>query len=387
VVPFEANILLLRENGHTLGIISVDWFYASPGLRSRILDRCAGRLDDTSLFVAASHAHTSPATDPTKVGFSAVDEAYVTSVENDIANRVNEMLRLGDWRPARLRFTTTACDCAINRRRLIWRPRGLWLQRIVFTHPNPAGARDRELRLLRVEDEAGRLLSVIWGISCHPTEWPQIRELSSDYPGVVRQALRAHLARELPVLFLQGFCGDLRPPATGRWVRAGPWKRRLLVLLSSLLNGPDFIRFTPDEYRAWVEGISTSARRGADEAANLPPLITTLILHRTSVPLSVLGLSGETSSLTCHWFDLAEGLRVVGISAEPCWEYVHLVKRIFSGKTIWPVGYIDSVFGYLPMQSMLSEGGYEVTGFRRPFGIKGDFVANLEKVVVELLSS
>jgi neutral ceramidase len=387
MVPFEANILALRENGHALAIISLDWFYASPGLRQRILDRCAGRLDDRSLFVAASHAHTSPATDPTKVGFSAVDEAYVTSVENNIANRVNEMLRLSDWRPARLRFTTTTCDCCINRRRLIWRPKGLRLQRIVFTHPNPAAARDRELRLLRVEDEGGRLLSVIWGISCHPTEWPQIRELSSDYPGVVRQALRERLGRDLPVLFLQGFCGDLRPPATGRWVRTGPWKRRLLVLCSSLLNGPDFIRFTSEEYRTWVEGISTCARRAADEAANVPPLITTLVSHRTSVALSALGLSGETCSLTCHWFDLAEGLKFVGLSAEPCWEYIHLVKRIFPGKTIWPVGYIDSVFGYLPTQSMLSEGGYEVTGFRRPFGIKGEFVPDLEHAVAELISS
>src|SRR3990172_2864688 len=92
-LPFEANILALREHGHTLVIISLDWFFASPGLRACILDRCAGRLDDASLFVAASHAHTSPATDATKVGFSAVDEAYVTAVENGVANRVDDLLR------------------------------------------------------------------------------------------------------------------------------------------------------------------------------------------------------------------------------------------------------------------------------------------------------
>ena len=51
--------------------------------------------------------------------------------------------------------------------------------------------------------------------------------------------------------------------------------------------------------------------------------------------LSVLGVSGETPGLTVHGFDLSEQLRVVGISAEPCWEYAHLVERIFPGKTIW----------------------------------------------------
>src|ERR1017187_640810 len=386
-LPFEANIVALRENGQTLVMVSLDWFYASPGLRACILDRCAGRLDDASLFVAASHTHTSPATDPTKVGFSAVVADYVTSVENSIANRIDEILRLGQWRPARLRFTTTACDCAINRRRQIWRPKGLRLRRVVSMHPNPAGPRDRELRLLRVEDEAGSLLSVIWGVSCHPTEWPQIRELSSDFPGGVRQALRAHLGHELPVLFLQGFCGDLRPPATGRWVRTGSWKRRFLVLVSSLVNGPYFTGFTPEEYRAWVEGIATCAQRGVDEARNSPFLTTKLMLHRTSVALSALGLSGETSSLTFHWFDLSEQLRVVGISAEACWEYAHLLQRTFPAKTISTVGFIDSVFGYLPTQAMLPEGGYEVTEFRHAFGIKGEFVANLEKVVAELISS
>ena len=249
------------------------------------------------------------------------------------------------------------------------------------------GPRDRELRLLRVEDEAGCLLSVIWGVSCHPTEWPQILELSSDYPGGVREALRAHLGAELPVLFLQGFCGDLRPPATGRWVRKGRWTRRLLLLATSFVNGPYFVGFTPKEYRAWVEGIAACAQRGADEAANSAPLVTKLILHRASMALSVLGLSGETSALTLHWFDLAERLRVVGISAEPCWEYAKLVRSAFPGKTIWPVGYVDSVFGYLPTQSMLSEGGYEVMGFGHAFGIKGEFVSNLDRVVTELVLS
>ena len=387
VLPFEANILALREHGHTLVIISLDWFFASPGLRACILDRCAGRLDDASLFVAASHAHTSPATDATKVGFSAVDEAYVTAVENGVANRVDDLLRSDHWRPARLRFATTACDCAINRRRQIWQLRGLWLRRIASAHPNSAGPRDRELRLLRVEEEAGRLLSVVWGVSCHPTEWPHICELSSDYPGGVREALRARLGSGLPVLFLQGFCGDLRPPATGRWRRTGSWKRRLLLLASSVVNGPGFTGFTQEQYDAWADGIAASARRGADEAAHSPPLMTKLVLHRTSLALSELGLSGETSGITCHWFDLADGLKVVGISAETCWEYVQLVQRTFSGETIWPVGYIDSVFGYLPTQSMLPEGGYEVTGFRQPFGIKGEFVPNLEEVVAALVSS
>jgi len=387
VLPFEANILALRADGRTLVMVSLDWFFSSPGLRARILERSAGLLDEASLFVAASHAHTSPATDPTKVGFSAVDPGYIGWAENAIADRVAEVLRGGQWQPARLRFATTACDPGINRRHKIWWPKESWSRRVMFLHPNPSGPRDRELRLLRVEDEAGQLLSVIWGISCHPTEWPQYRELSSDYPGGVRQALRTHLGSPIPVLFLQGFCGDLRPRATGWWMRRGSWKRRLLLLVSHLVNGPGFTGFTPAEYRGWMESIAAAAQRAAGEAAKAPPLATQLVLHRTSIALSDLGLSGETSRVTFHWFDLSDQLRVTGLSAEPCWAYAQTMQQAFRGKTVWPVGYIDSVFGYLPTQAMLPEGGYEVKGFRELFGIQGEFVSNLEETIGALVSS
>lgn len=386
-IPLEANVLAFREDGRLLVIVSLDWFYASPGLRTRILERCGGRLDEASLFVAASHAHTSPPTDRTKVGFSTVDEDYLSCIEDSVAESVKQLLVCSDWRPVRLRFATTPCDSAIHRRRRVWKVKRFRLQHSVSFYPNQDGPRDRELRLLRVEDATGQVLCVMWGISCHPTEWPRLRELSSDYPGGVRQALRATLGRNLPVVFLQGFAGDLRPPALGRWMKTGPWRQRLMLLASTLVNGPCFAGFTPQEYDAWHSGIVACAQKAAAEAATATPLDPRLVAHRNQTALSALGLSGETSALTVHWFDLAEHLRVIGISAEACWGYSNLLKRIFPGKTVWPVGYIDSVFGYLPTESMLREGGYEVTGFREPFGITGEFVGNLEQVVEQLVQS
>ncbi len=386
-VPLEASITAFREDGRTLVMVALDWFFVSPGTRARILERCAGGLDDAGLFVAASHAHTSPATDRTKIGFSAVDEAYVASTEDAIADAVDKILRSGTWHSARLRFTTTACDCAIHRRRQIWQYSGQRIRQKVAWYPNPEGPRDRDLRLLRVENESGRLLSVIWGVSCHPTAWPRFRELSSDYPGIVRRALQDQAGFDVPVLFLQGFCGDLRPPAVGLWRRWGPWTRRFLLLANTLVNGPCFTGFSPDEHQVWQSGIVECARRALDEAANSKPLVTKLTLHRTSIELSALGLSGETAAITCHWFDLAERMRVIGISAEVCWEYAQSIRRAFPAQTIWPVGYIDSVFGYLPTQAMLREGGYEVAGFRKLFGIKGEFVGNIEEVIEALVSS
>jgi len=384
---FEANIAAFRDNGLTVVLLSLDWFYSSPTLRARILARCAGLLDESNLFVAASHSHTSPSTDATKVGFSKVDEAYVSSVEDAIADRVHSLLRAGDWRTVRLRFTAASCDCAVHRRRVVWRPEGRRLRRAVSFYPNPEGPRDRELRLLRVEDVAGGLLAVIWGASCHPTEWPRSRELSSDYPGGVRNALRSHIGGEVPILFLQGFAGDLRPPAFGHWSRRGSWIKRLLLLGSSFVNGPCFTGFSPEEYQRWLAGIATAACGAVDEAAKSPEMTTRLAVRRSSMPLGDVGITCDIPALTCHSVELAESLRIVGLSAEVCWEYIGLVQRAFPGQTVWPVGYIDDVFGYLPTNTLVSEGGYEVTGFLPAFGVEGRFTADLEQRIAALLAA
>jgi hypothetical protein len=379
-------VLGLRENGQTLIIVSVDWIFASLGLRERILIRCAGRLDEASLVVAASHAHTSPNPDRTKVGFSRVNLDYVAWAESAIANRIEEMLRSGAWHLARLRFTTTACDCAIHRRRKIWWPEGFRVRRVVSIFPNANGPCDRELRLLRVENEDDSLVAVIWGVSCHPTEWPRYSELSSDYAGGVRQALRAGIGTQVPVVFLQGFSGDLRPPCIGRWPKRGRWRSRLLSFAFSFVNGPLFVGFTLREYQAWMDSIGECAKRALNQAAHSTPMVTKLSIRRTAIELSALGLSGEISELICHSFELDEKITVVGISAEVCWEWAELVQRAFADKTIWTVGYIDRVFGYLPTQAMLPEGGYEITGFQRSFGITGEFVANLDEIITKSIS-
>ena len=383
--PLEANVLGFRDNQQTLIVVSVDWFFASPSLRSRILRRCAGFLDDAGLFIVASHTHASPNPDATKIGFSKVDFEYVAWAEDIIANCVEKALCFGEWRCVQLRYSATPCDCAIHRRRQIWSRAGFGFRRLVSLFPNPDGPRDRELRLLRVDDQEGGVLAIIWGVSCHPTEWPQSRELSSDYPGGVRQALRARIGAAIPIIFLQGFCGDLRPPSIGRWPKQGTWHRNLLKFASSLLNGPIFVGFTQLEYQLWMNNIAACALKAFGDAADEPRLHTKLLVQRNSIDLSSLGLSGEISRLTLHSFEFDEKLRIVGISAEVCWEYAKLIRRALPGKTIWPVGYIDTVFGYLPTDAMLPESGYEVDGFKKAFGITGKFVPNLEEIITKAL--
>ncbi len=169
-----------------------------------------------------------------------------------------------------------------------------------------------------------------------------LREASSEFPGGIRQALRAHIGNQIPVVFLQGFCGDLRPPSIGRWPRSGTWRSRVLNLVSIALNGPAFVGFTVRDYTKWMNSIARCAESGSDQAAHTSPMVTKLWMRRTSIPLSSLGLSGMTDEVE-HFilFQLDEVLTIVGISAEVCWKYRQLLEGVLQVRRFghWVRGY------------------------------------------------
>src|SRR2546428_6694671 len=68
------------------------------------------------------------------------------------------------------------------------------------------------------------------------------------------------------------------------------------------------------------------------------------------------------------------------LSAEPVAEYGPILRSQGPGIVI-PVGYTDTVFGYLPSARMLGQHGYEDEGFMKAFGIAGRFRPDIEEVV------
>src|SRR5205823_11055658 len=74
----------------------------------------------------------------------------------------------------------------------------------------PDGPVDRELVVLRVEDEEGRAIALAVTYAAHPTlQDPKTMLFSADYPGALAAAVEK--AWGAPCLFLQGAAGDLSP--------------------------------------------------------------------------------------------------------------------------------------------------------------------------------
>jgi hypothetical protein len=381
--PLELNALLLRTPEATLALLTADLLFVTEDLKHRIaaMVRPDLALDDASFLFAASHTHFAPAVDPSKPRLGPVYPAYVDLV----AERAGTLLRrlasaAGEPGEPRVEYRSGVAAHAINRRRMGWRlsPRAPHLpRRAMLRAPNPTGPRDETVHVVTLRNASGRPAAVLWSYACHPVSFAEPRHVSADYPGVVRRALRAALGTDIPVLFLQGCAGDIRPRELGR-PRA--WRRRV----AELVVGKLFTPFSPSEYRAWSDSLATRVVEIARAPGRVLPLASTFRAAHMSVPLAALldGALSSTRSVTFQRLEVAPGIAIAGVSAEPVAEYGLAVRAAAPPqKAVIPVGYTDSVFGYLPTARMLGQHGYEDEGFMDSFGISGRFRPDLEQVV------
>ena len=364
--PLELNALLLRAPGQSVAIVTADLLFVTAELKARLLDAVGARLglDEASLLVAASHTHSAPSVDPSKPRLGVCDPEYATVVAQRGAELLGRLASI-DPVPCHVDYRTGAADHAINRRRPGWRG--------VRRAPNPAGPRDETVHLLTFSDHTDRPLAVLWSYACHPVAFPALTKVSADFPGVVRRALRDAHGAELPVLFLQGFAGDVRPRETGATTR---FARRLV----ELVVGPLFAPFSAQQYATWAGGLADRVVGVARGALRTRRPVAPLC-RRERIALSTL-VTGATAGreVTFQRMSLDPGLHLVAVSAEPVTAYGATLRHMCPGSVL-PVGYSDSVFGYLPAASMLGERGYEDSAFMASFGLSGRFRPDIEGVV------
>ena len=240
---------------------------------------------------------------------------------------------------------------------------------------NP-GRRDcKACRVSVLRHADGSIACVLVSWACHPADRPARDRVSPDYVGAVRRAVRSRLG-DYPVLFLQGFSGDVRAHI--------PMRPRLSRMVRRLMRGPVFMIPTLDEWQNWATHVAMQVAAVADEAAECPGRPADVLRSgEAHIPLSLI--LGEPGRGHCRARTLAIGdqLELFMMSAEVSAGYAPLVERL----GLWPVGCLDDVYGYFPMNAQLAAGGYEVDEFRGLFGIRGRFTGDNDATFAYLLQA
>lgn len=359
----EVNVLALWSDAETpsMLIVTVDLLYPGAALRAAV-EAAAAPLSPNRIVVAASHTHRAPMTDDTKPMLGRSDAEYMAWFLGEVTGAVTDALGATPT-PVSLSVGETDAHHSINRRLrkklvIARRPR----INDVVNAPNPAGPTDERLTVLVVRDAAGRPIAIIWNYACHPVGGPVRNAVSGHFPGYVREALRADATLEhLPVLFLQGFSGDVRPNASAE-VHSLP--RRLRQLLTGRL----FEDMTWPSYRRWCTSLAQTVISTVREAVPIPA--GPLEAARTTSPADLFVEGTALADMSFSRLAFGESLAVYGVSAEVVVEYAERLRSRESTRFVMCVGCTDQVIGYIPSDAVLAEGGYEAGGYCHSFGLK-----------------
>jgi hypothetical protein len=380
--PLEANVVLFQSGCGRIVFVQLDVLSVGEQLRHNILARLGGRLQDEELFLVASHTHFAPNLDTRLAGMARLDDAYLASVTETVCGLVDRTLS-ASLEPVGLRYAEGQANHSINRRRWCLAPalRFPPVKRVMGLQPNPRGLRDETVRvfLAATDAEGMKPVGMLWNYACHPvTTWPWLA-ISADYPGVIRRALRDRYNHELPVVFLPGFSGDIRPNHT-TGLPLSPY-----YLLHRIVNGPVFGKFDARSSRQWTSSLAEVVLSAVARGSS-PVEVTGIGSRRRCLRMRDL-MTGEVDDrrLTFQLVNIDPQFSFPGVSAEPVAEYKPAVCDRLPHRTVVPVGYIDGVCGYLPTSEMLSEGGLEVAS--PGYSLEGaKFRPGLSEIVLDSMS-
>ncbi|UYN97245.1 MAG: hypothetical protein KIT25_10055 [Enhydrobacter sp.] len=375
----EANAVAFRDdNGRCSVLVTLDTLYVGEALHTDLICHFVSKHGQNAadLLVLGSHTHFAPSLDATKPVLGPVDPAYLSMVKERCRLLVDRVVT-ESGRPVFTERRTGSSLAAINRRRR-WPVPHFYRRRLVHPQtvmaPNPSGPFDPTITAIAIIGVSGDPIALLWHYACHPTAFPHPLHVSAEFPGVVRSRLRERYGDALPVLFLQGFAGDIR----SRVPETRPLSRRAF---DCLFSGPSFDSFTSDGWQRWSESLASDVlgafkgdRRMSRNARDEPTAIGSA---HGSAPLDRL-LTGDQGgkAVLLQRVRLSADIDIVAVAAEP----LTGLRTLVPFEDSLAVGYLGDVFGYWPTDRDIPEGGYEVNHFIEPFGLRGRFHRPLDAI-------
>ena len=205
-----AQAIVLDDGEMLMAVFSIDIldFVASfsNAVRRRLAEAIG--IEEKAIVLAATHAHTSHATNYT--GFAVKKNTRVMKRLEDLCveagieaykSRVPVTMKRGSGEQKGISFCrnffSTDGSAATNPK--------------VGTDPNtmrPMYEIDYRVEVLRFDDASGKTVAQIVNFACHP-DVVGGHEFCADYPGVLRRILKERFGKESVVAFLNGCAGNI----------------------------------------------------------------------------------------------------------------------------------------------------------------------------------
>lgn len=372
----EINLAVLRQEGQYVLLYSIDTLFAPEEFTQIIVDKFGAQynLQEKDIWMAASHTHFAPGLDREKPGLGRVDDNYYEKVLEKLVLLTQNTLT-AEYKKVSISYGTGKSLLNVNRRKKLLRPKGgLKLYWKTLMYPDYDGVKDDDIHLIHLKNNAGQAEMVLWNYACHPVGFRHRSQVSTDFPGLIRNELRGYLQnQQLPVLFFIGFAGNIKPDVTP--VTHTRFKDRINYFFQL---GPKYTRFpSTSHYLDWIGLLGEEVKSVLKSSTATP--VTKLTATQYKLPLNEIIGADSTHSIDFRKLSFAENIQFVGVSAEVLAEYKDIVTAAFNNYPTVNIGCLAGTRIYLPADKNIEEGGYEVKWFQHRFGITGDFKENLDE--------
>jgi hypothetical protein len=386
VHDLHAKALALEDaQGARLVLVTADLIGFPREFRDRlekaVAERC--KLAPAGLLLNASHTHSGPelrdwrATqawdlppEQIELGSRYADDLLVKLVE--LVGRSLEALA-----PAQLSYTHGRAGVAMNRR--------LLTDRGYVISPNADGPVDHDVPVLQVSGSDGQLRALVFGYACHNTTLSDY-EFCGDYAGFAQQYVEeAHPGAT--AMFVEGCGGDQNP--TPR--RTMDWARQHGRALAGAVEAALVARPRPVQgpLRVALEEVTLELAPPAskEELERQAKSANKYEQRHAQELLDVIAKTGKAPSTYPYLVQVVQfgnDLTLIGLAGEVVVDYSLRLKAELAGAPVWVAAYTNDVFGYVPSERVLHEGGYEATEAVLYYGVTmTPFAPSVEKRIVD----
>jgi neutral ceramidase len=364
----NAKALALEDAaGSRFVIVTVDLIGFPREFRDSVEKEVGARygLRPEALLLNASHTHSGPeirawrATQAWDLPAEQIElgKKYADSLQVKIVDLVGRALK--DLAPAQLSYTHGRSGVAMNRR--------LLTERGYVISPNADGPVDHDVPVLTVASPDGKKMrAILFGYACHNTTL-DFYQFCGDYAGFAQLYVEETHPGTV-ALFMIG-CGGDQNPTPRRTLEWAKQHGRAVAngVEQALAAQPRPIR-GPLKLALGEATLELSAPPSVEELKKLADSKNKYESRHAQELLKDVE-AGRVRSTYPYLVQVArfgDDLTMVGLAGEVVVDYSLRLKRELAAPTsagqspaVWVAGYCNEVFGYVPSQRVLQEGGYE----------------------------